>query len=79
MPDRSLLVSDLANMIEMNQPCITKIVIVLVEENLLESTVDANDKRKRYLKITQQVLSVCQNMIQSLLLDISFTFADWDN
>lgn len=76
-PEKSWLVSDLSNVMEMNQPGITKIVTVLLDKELVESTPDEDDKRKRHLKITAKGLQLCQDMIQSLLPDVSLTFADW--
>ena len=78
-PDQSWLVGDLANVMEINQPGITKIVAVLVEKGLLASTTGKGDKRKRNLKITKKGLSVCEKMVQSLLPDISLTLSDWSN
>ena len=78
-PDKSWLVSDLANVMEINQPGITKIVTVLIDKGLLASTKGQGDKRKRNLKITKKGLSVCEKMVQSLLPDISLTLSDWSN
>jgi len=78
-PEKSWLISDLANVMEMNQPGITKVVAVLVQKSLLESTADTEDKRKRHLKITSQGTRVCKEMIQSLLPDVSRTLADWSD
>ncbi|MBV1883010.1 MAG: MarR family transcriptional regulator [Pseudomonadales bacterium] len=78
-PDKSWLVSDLANVMEINQPGITKIVAVLIDKGLLASTTGQGDKRKRNLKITKKGLSVCEKMVQSLLPDISLTLSDWSN
>lgn len=76
-PERSWLVTDLANVMEMNQPGITKIVTVLVGEGLLESIPDSEDKRKRHLKITSKGSKLCVEIIISLLPDTAYTLEDW--
>lgn len=78
-PDRSWLVTDLAEVMEMNQPGITKIVTVLLSKGYLESTADTVDKRKRHLKITKEGLGLCQKMMVSLLPDISHTLESWND
>lgn len=77
-PERSWTVTELAEVMEMNQPGITKIVTVLLDKGLLQSTPDATDKRKRYLTINKKGLKVCSGTFQSLLPDISYIFEDWD-
>ncbi len=78
-PERRWTVTDLADVMEMNQPGITKIVTVLVNQDLLSSTPDQSDKRKRYLKITPKGLMLCRDTFQSLLPDISQVFGEWDD
>ncbi len=78
-PKRSWTVTELAEVMEMNQPGITKIVTVLLDKRLLKSGTDAVDKRKRHLEITSQGLNTCADMIQSLLPDISYLFEGWEN
>ncbi len=78
-PRRSWTVTELAEVMEMNQPGITKIITVLLGQNLLLSIPDATDKRRRYLKITDQGLKLCGDTLESLLPDISHVFSDWDN
>ncbi|MFT5810126.1 MAG: DNA-binding MarR family transcriptional regulator [Rubritalea sp.] len=77
--DKSWTITDLANVMEMNQPGITKIVTTLLNKNLLSSTIDECDKRKRYLKITPKGLELCANTFKSLLPEISDVFGDWDS
>ena len=76
-PDRSWTITDLADVMEMNQPGITKIVTILVDKKLLISTLDKCDKRKRYLKITPKGLELCADTFKSLLPEISTVFGDW--
>jgi DNA-binding MarR family transcriptional regulator len=78
-PDRSWTVTDLAAVMEMNQPGITKIVTMLVNEGLLSSTPDLVDKRKRFLKITGKGQLLCADTFRSLLPEISQTFSEWDD
>nr|WP_282437206.1 MarR family transcriptional regulator [Vibrio amylolyticus] len=78
-PDRSWTVTDLARVMEMNQPGITKIISVLLEKNLLESISDIEDKRRRYLKITSQGLRLCEETMASLMPDISHLFSNWQD
>jgi DNA-binding MarR family transcriptional regulator len=78
-PDKSWTISDLSEVMEMNQPGITKIVTLLVNKKLLLSTPDKLDKRKRHLKITQKGLELCRDTFNSLLPNISQVFGDWDD
>lgn len=78
-PERRWTVTELADVMEMNQPGITKIVTVLVDKGLLSAVADAQDKRKRYLKITAQGLGFCKNTFQALLPDISYLFSNWND
>ena len=77
-PERSWTVTELAEVMEMNQPGITKIVTLLLDKGLLKSTPDKSDKRKRYLSINKKGLKVCSGTFQSLLPDISYVFEGWD-
>lgn len=76
-PERRWTVTELAEVMEMNQPGITKIVTVLLGKGLLESETDAVDKRRRYLSITKTGLSVCADTFQILLPEISYVFGEW--
>jgi DNA-binding MarR family transcriptional regulator len=78
-PEQSWTVTDLAEVMEMNQPGITKIVAVLIDQGLLSATPDQSDKRKRYLKITPKGLMLCRHTFQSLLPEISQVFRGWDD
>ncbi len=77
-PDRSWTVTDLVEVMEMNQPGITKIVTVLFDKGLLQSKPDEVDRRKRYLKITRKGLALCEDTYKSLLPEISHVFGEWD-
>ena len=78
-PERSWTVTELAEVMEMNQPGITKIVNVLLEKGLLTSEPDKIDRRKRHLKITDHGLNSCKNTMTSLVPDISHIFGDWQD
>ena len=77
-PERSWTVTELAEVMEMNQPGITKIVTVFLDKGLLQSTQDKTDKRKRYLTISKKGLTLCTETFQSLLPEISQVFSEWD-
>lgn len=76
---RSWTITELANVMEMNQPGITKIVTVLLDKNLLQSKLDKIDKRKRHLTITRQGLTFCEGTFRSLLPEISHMFVEWND
>lgn len=78
-PERRRTVTELADVMEMNQPGITKVVSVLVDKGFLDSQADAADKRKRYLKITPRGIELCMSTFESLLPDISYVFESWNN
>lgn len=76
---RSWTITELVNVMEMNQPGITKIVSVLLDKGLLQSRLDEIDKRKRHLTITQKGLVFCEDTFRSLLPEISQMFAGWND
>lgn len=76
---RSWTITDLAKVMEMNQPGITKIVIVLLDKHLLQSKPDKIDKRKRHLTITRKGLTFCEDTFRSLLPEISHMFVEWND
>ncbi len=78
-PKRSWTVTELAAVMEMNQPGITKVVYFLLKKNLLSSKTDTDDARKRHLKITTQGLKICQKTLNSLLPDASFILSNWND
>jgi DNA-binding MarR family transcriptional regulator len=75
---RSWTITELVNVMGMNQPGITKIVTVLLDKNLLRSKPDKIDKRKRHLTITRQGLAICEDTFRSLRPEISHMFVEWD-
>ncbi|WP_019615751.1 MarR family winged helix-turn-helix transcriptional regulator [Psychromonas ossibalaenae] len=78
-PERSWTVSELAEVMEMNQPGITKLTASLIEKSALSAAVDEFDKRKRHLTITRQGLHLCSEIMNKLQPDISLCFADWQD
>ena len=78
-PTRSWTVTELAQVMEMNQPGITKIVNTLLDRRLLKSRSDTEDKRRRHLQTTNQGLKLCEEVIAALLPDISHTFGSWED
>jgi DNA-binding MarR family transcriptional regulator len=78
-PTRSWLVSELTNVMEMNQPGITKVVTQLVDKGLLLATPDTSDRRKKYLKITEKGLETCSNTLNSFAPDIQNIYSSFAN
>lgn len=78
-PERSWMVTELAEVMEMNQPGITKIVNVLINKHLLSVETDKTDRRKRHLKITDKGLKACSTVMASLLPDVSYIFEQWQD
>jgi DNA-binding MarR family transcriptional regulator len=78
-PERSWTISELVEVMEMNQPGITKLVASLTEKSALSAEIDAFDKRKRHLTITKQGLQLCAESMDKLQPDISLCFADWQD
>lgn len=77
-PDRRWTVTELADVMEMNQPGITKIVSVLLDKKLLKAYPDTLDRRKKHLAITPQGIQLCADTFSSLLPDISQAFEGWE-
>ena len=78
-PARSWLVSELASVMEMNQPGITKIVSYLLDEKLLSAIPDGQDKRKKHLKITEKGLKACSSSMAFLAPDIQNIYSSFEN
>lgn len=78
-PERSWTISELSQVMEMNQPGITKLVANLVDKSALSMQLDKFDKRKRHLCITKNGLNLCHEVMQKLQPDISLCFSDWQD
>jgi len=76
-PDESKTVTSVAQAMQQTQPAITKTVQALTSLGYLTVTTDKEDKRIRWLKITQKGLDVRQAAIGVLGPDISSIFANW--
>ena len=76
-PTRSWLVTELADVMEMNQPGITKIVSQLIEKGLLIATPDTADKRKKHLKISDKGLNVCGSTMAAFSPDIENIYSSF--
>jgi DNA-binding MarR family transcriptional regulator len=72
-------VTELAEVMEINQPGITKIVTTLLDLGMLKARTDTEDKRRKHLQITNQGLKQCQDIISTLLPDVSHIFGNWDD
>ncbi len=78
-PERSWTITELVEVMEMNQPGITKIATVLLDKGLLKSKPDEIDKRKRYLSISSKGMALCEDTFQSILPEISNIFGEWQS
>jgi len=78
-PTRSWLVSELANVMEMNQPGITKVVTQLVDKGLMLATPDTSDRRKKHLKITEKGLKICSITLNLFEPDIQNIYSSFAN
>ena len=76
-PDRSWTVTELAVVMEMNQPGITKVVASLLNKKLMSAAIDQHDSRKRHIKITPQGLNLFQQTMNKLLPDASYILENW--
>lgn len=76
-PDELKTVTSVAQAMQQTQPAITKTVQALISMDYLTVTTDKEDKRIRWLKITQKGLDVRQAAIGVLGPDINSIFSDW--
>ena len=75
-PARSYTTSELASVMEMKQPEITKLVSVLLEKGALSAKFDSFDKSKRHLSITDKGMTLCRDVMQTLQPEIALLFSD---
>ena len=78
-PERSWIISELVEVMEMNQPGITKLVASLSDKSALSIEIDKFDKRKRHLTITAKGLQLCSEIMQKLQPDMSLCFSEWQD
>jgi DNA-binding MarR family transcriptional regulator len=76
-PSRGWTIGELATVMEMNQPAITKLVQRLIDQGYLETRPDDSDRRIKRCFITQAGLSARQAAINALGPDVITAFADW--
>jgi DNA-binding MarR family transcriptional regulator len=77
-PTRGWTIGELANVMEMNQPAITKLVQRLIDQGYLETRPDDTDRRIKRCFITKAGLAARQAAINALGPDVTTAFADWD-
>jgi DNA-binding MarR family transcriptional regulator len=75
--DQSWTVSRLAEVMEINQPGITKIVQKLLARDLLTALADPDDARKKHLQITPAGVAELQAIYAALAEDVESWFAGW--
>jgi DNA-binding MarR family transcriptional regulator len=75
--DQSWTVSRLAEVMEINQPGITKIVQKLLARDLLAALADPDDARKKHLHITPAGVAEMQAIYRALTEDVEGWFAGW--
>jgi DNA-binding MarR family transcriptional regulator len=75
--DQSWTVSRLAEVMEINQPGITKIVQKLLARDLLTALADPDDARKKHLHITPAGIAELQAIYGALAEDVESWFAGW--
>ena len=75
---QSWTVSSLAEVMEINQPGITKIVQKLIDKGFLTVVKSEADSRKKYLQITAQGLDKLQAVYKEMEPDIDAWFDEWD-
>ncbi len=76
--DESWTISRLAEVMEINQPGITKIVQKLISEGFLNAKKDQSDSRRKHLVITPLGMEELQKIYKHLDADIEIWFAEWD-
>lgn len=76
-PDKEWTISQLADVMQMNQPGITKVVNKLSEFGLIDIRKDEQDGRKKWLKINQRGLDKVQSAFFSFLPTIDKCFEQW--
>ena len=76
-PERRWTVTALAEVMEMNQPGITKVVKKLLENDLLQSFNDEQDSRVKHLGITKKGLRFLKTTTKQLQPEVQTIFHTW--
>ncbi|MDN3680861.1 MarR family winged helix-turn-helix transcriptional regulator [Vibrio tapetis subsp. quintayensis] len=77
-PEREQTISQLAEVMQMNQPGITKVVNKLVDMGLVGIRKDSHDGRKKWISINQNGLDKSQSAFMSFLPMVDRCFEGWD-
>ena len=75
--DKQWTISKLAEIMEINQPGITKIVKKMVSSGFLYAQKDMTDSRRKHLQITPDGMEMLQKIYSQLSADIDRWFAEW--
>lgn len=78
-PEREQTISQLAQVMQMNQPGITKVINKLAKDGLIEIRKDETDGRKKWIKINSAGLDKVQLAFMSFMPTIEACFKNWDN
>lgn len=78
-PERHWTITELCDVMEMNQSGITKVVQRLVEKKLLVANPDKQDSRKKQLSITPEGLRYCEYTVSLLMPDVHQVLGDWSD
>ncbi|MDD1793916.1 MarR family winged helix-turn-helix transcriptional regulator [Enterovibrio sp. ZSDZ42] len=78
-PEREQTISQLAQVMQMNQPGLTKVVNKLAEQGLVDVRKDDEDGRKKWIKINANGLARVQSAFKSFLPNIDQCFDQWDD
>ncbi len=78
-PEREQTISQLAQVMQMNQPGLTKVVNKLAEQGLVDIRKDDADGRKKWIKINADGLARVQSAFASFLPVINQCFDQWEN
>ncbi len=76
-PARQCTISQLAEVMEINQPGITKIVRKLMERGFIDQTEGDRDRRKKRLFITPAGLGIVEQCQRAVAPDNAYCFAGW--
>ncbi|MGF1769591.1 MarR family winged helix-turn-helix transcriptional regulator [Enterovibrio makurazakiensis] len=78
-PEREQTISQLAQVMQMNQPGLTKVVNKLADQGLVDVRKDDEDGRKKWIKINANGLARVQSAFNSFLPNIDQCFDQWDD
>ncbi len=76
--EQAVTVSELARVMQMNQPAVTKIINKLNEMGLVDIQKDEKDGRKKWVNINQQGLNKISEAYTSFQPFMAQVFGDWN-